>query len=678
MCVKMNQKCKSNKRIDMDIIQKLFGKLLLIFIVLICFFSNLKAQKSNGSFESKFKRYQKGEKFEGVKTNEWRAVVWKGEKIHQQIVLWSDSSHENVTYKIKDLINAENKKSKIDRSNISLRFPSYVKGDVAPRSCTTIAEGENFNEERPYAEVADALIRKAVNHLSPSDPLKLWLTIDVPRSLESGLYKGEIKVTLDKENIQTFKVEIQVLDRVIPEVKDWSFHLDIWQWPLQVLKYYNVSERHKPIKPWSKEHFKLLAPFYEILGGMGQKVIFTQVNEAHNPMIKWFLDEDGCWSFDFTDFDKYVDHMEEWGIEKQISCHSLLGSKRNELPYFKVNDNSLYYLKIEKWTPEYEKIWSTFLIHFKQHLVEKGWFHKTVLYMDELRCEEMNDVVSFVRKNDQDWKLAMAYGSVQSQNTMNQLYDASGILGVVNTTGREKKTNTFYTSCTETIPNNYTTPVNSVAEMTWMAWHAHREGLDGYLRWAFDYWTKEDPFDTRDGAFTSGDFSMIYRSKNGQGMKPVMGIRTEMLREGIQDFEKIKILKEEFEVNRDTLKLKLLNGMIDKFSASSGSNANQLVVEGQELLKNLSKGIVVVDSTKTVSNQVHIEVNEISNQITISAQKEFTEVEVLTYKGKRILFQKFQEPVMGGNIFLANLLPDYYLVRVKLVEGTYVEVIRLE
>ena len=48
--------------------------------------------------------------------------------------------------------------------------------------------------------------------------------------------------------------------------------------------------------------------------------------------------------------------------------------------------------------------------------------------------------------------------------------------------------------------------------MSWMAWYAQARGFDGYLRWAYDYWTKPDVTDIQDGANTAGDFNMIYRT----------------------------------------------------------------------------------------------------------------------------------------------------------------------
>ena len=49
-----------------------------------------------GSFESKFVRYAKGQKFIGQEddrlvTTVWKDTVWQNERVHKQIVLWTES-----------------------------------------------------------------------------------------------------------------------------------------------------------------------------------------------------------------------------------------------------------------------------------------------------------------------------------------------------------------------------------------------------------------------------------------------------------------------------------------------------------------------------------------------------------------------------------------------------------
>lgn len=69
---------------------------------------------------------------------------------------------------------------------------------------------------------------------------------------------------------------------------------------------------------------------------------------------------------------------------------------------------------------------------------------------------------------------------------------------------------------------------------------------------------------------------MIYRDGNTQSAIPVSSIRFELLRESIQDYEKISILADP-----------KLNNAIQKFTTTSGGNAEKIVEVAEKLLKEI-------------------------------------------------------------------------------------------
>ena len=138
---------------------------------------------------------------------------------------------------------------------------------------------------------------------------------------------------------------------------------------------------------------------------------------------------------------------------------------------------------------------------------------------DEISEDKMTQVINLIKALDSNWKIGMTHVKSISSNLRSKIYDLSGGLLEGENEGVNNKVRTFYTSCSEILPNNYVTLDANPAEMTWMGWHAFKENYDGYLRWAFDNWKLNDPFDARDGAHTSGDFSMIYRASNNTPSK---------------------------------------------------------------------------------------------------------------------------------------------------------------
>jgi len=70
-----------------------------------------------------------------------------------------------------------------------------------------------------------------------------------------------------------------------------------------------------------------------------------------------------------------------------------------------------------------------------------------------------------------------------------------------------------------------------------MGWHAAAYGYDGFLRWAYDSWTADPSRDARHLLWPAGDCFLVYPGARSS-------IRFERLREGIVDFEKIRVLRE--------------------------------------------------------------------------------------------------------------------------------------
>jgi hypothetical protein len=519
----------------------------------------------SGSFESKFNRYHQGQIFEGIQTDTWNDTVWQNDRIHKQIILWCDQYALNLSYETGDLVKGTDT---IPSKNIRLRFPTYVKGDSIPKDCWQQIDG------RTPAKIADALSIDTISVISPTDPLKIWVTIDTPSDIPPGIYQGHINVRGTNDSVhKTFNIKLNVVDKRLPDVSDWSYRLDLWQFPFHLL-----DIKFSSVIPFSSEHFDLIKPYYELLADAGQYSITTYIKDGAfqegKTMIKWTRRISGDWEFDYTDFDFFVSQMMLWGINKQINCFSLAGWQKNTIRYYDEETASFQVLEVPIGSIEFQNIWTIFLTDFKTHLIEEDWFSKTVLFMDEIRNDEINMVIDVIKSHDPTWKVALA-GSWANYSAENSLDEYCIFFPNMPEGDFSNRVLTFYTSCSHLVPNNYVTLVNSPAEMKWMSWYALQSNMVGYSRWAYDYGTQTDPLDVQDNANTAGDSNMIYRSHDGT--HPVSAIRFELLREGIQDYEKIKILN-----NSE------LNSLIEQFNAASGNNALEFIEEGDALLKRIS------------------------------------------------------------------------------------------
>jgi hypothetical protein len=223
---------------------------------------------------------------------------------------------------------------------------------------------------------------------------------------------------------------------------------------------------------------------------------------------------------------------------------------------------SYKFLQTTTALPEYYDLWYNFLASFKDHLEEKGWFDKTHIAMDERSEEDM--LRAYDIANSLGFKMALA-GNYHS-SLVDKLSDYCVSYGQAKFFSSEqlaeRRANgcvtTIYTSCAEREPNIYSNSLPS--EAAFLPIYAAAVGVDGYLHWSWINWAEEPLMDTRYRLFGAGDTYFYY-----PGNRP--SVRFERLVEGIQQYEKIQILREEYQ--GDAQCLAELETLLEPFTRST-------------------------------------------------------------------------------------------------------------
>lgn len=565
-----------------------FIKVLILLGGILGVTSNAYSQLE-GSVTSKAKIYKKGEVFSGTKVSQIEQPVWKGEKVINQLILWSSAPYQNISYEMTNLTNGS---GIIPAENVSLNFLKYVKTDKVSGLCGAQAN-RDWND---FDEMADILTYQPITTIDSSEPINLMLNIDVPQSSVAGDYSGFVHVKVNGVTQVTFSIDLQVVDYTLPVVSQWTSHLDLWQFPGAVLEQYNQANPSSTIDYWSPQHFALVTPLYTLLADLGQDVITAHMKDGAlggKSMIKW-IKTGNNWSYDYSGFDGYVELLMSLGINKQINSQSVVGWNSSTIPYFDQNTGTNEYLSAPVGGSTYNQRWDHFLTQFKIHLDSKGWFDKTYIYMDEVPESTMTSVINMIKGNDSNWKIGLAATHVFSAAIENQIDDLSMVVGKRPVQNRDGKITTFYTPCGPTHPNNFVISDANAAENIWMGWHSLNIGMNGFLRWAYDNFDIENTSvtDARLGNHNSGDFFLSYRSSNDIDMEFYNSLRAVLIRDGMQDIEKVKILKSLFETSTvpyDVLALQKINAKIDDFTYASGtvSTVTPLVETAQQLIENI-------------------------------------------------------------------------------------------
>ena len=510
--------------------------------------------------------------------------AWRGESVAAQFVISTRNQLDNLTYSVSSLVNVDDRKQIVGSEAVFSGFVRYVMTDELNKN------GKGACGHRNPSDFDFSLAADAIDHISSSLSVgsmtsrPVWIRIDIPQTTPKGLYAGNVTVRNGSEVIGELALKVRVTDEVLPLPADWMYHLDLWQNPYAVARYYQVT-------PWSEAHLDALRLEHTLYAQAGGKVITasiihdpwnSQTEDPYESMIKWIKESDGNWKFDFSIFDTWVELMMSLGVDKQINCYSMIPWKLS-FRYF--DEAAQIYIDAQTAPGDalYEEMWTTMLRTFATHLKEKGWFEKTFISMDERPMDAMIKTLEVIRKADPQLKVSLA-GALHTE-LIDELDDycvalrmkyTDEMLARRNESGR---VTTFYTSCEESRPNTFT--FSPPAESEWFAWYAAKAGLDGYLRWALNCWVEQPLLDSRFRSWAAGDTYLIYPNAR-------TSIRFERMKAGIQMYEKISILRDKFKTANDVKSLEIIENTLARFDentlsavpASEQINSARLIING--------------------------------------------------------------------------------------------------
>lgn len=425
--------------------------------------------------------------------------------------------------------------------------------------------------------------------MQPESVRPVWCSIEIPRNAEPGIYNATVTVTDSADRTMgTLNLNINVNRHALPAPKDYAFYLDMWQQPYAISRYYNV-------KPWSKEHFKHLEPYADMLARAGQKTVSVilfyepwgeQSNDKFEPMVETVKKKDGTWSYDYTILDKYVEFMADHGINANISCFTMIPWDM-QFRYFDETTGKYEFLKTKTTEPEYKALWTDFLQNLAKHLKAKGWYEKSMIVMDERGLGDMLNAYNIAKQAVPDIKMSLA-GNFHDE-LVDNLDSYTVIKGdffpddVLQRRRYKGFISLMYTCCATPAPSQFSN--NDPADGAYLPVYATSTGFDGYLHWSFTNWTDNPLTDTRFRMFAPGDTYFVY--PDGR-----TSIRYERMLEGVQMSEKIRLLRKEFRDNKDIEKLEALENALLPIRSGAMTNyypTSTVINSLQHNLDNLSK-----------------------------------------------------------------------------------------
>lgn len=515
----------------------------------------------------------------------WEATGWKGERLNAQIVVWSSDTLQQVRFTINNLKNEKGKL--LSKENIQLNKIGYLLANFPYGS------KEPDCGESPYRNgflMPDRF--ESFNRFDvPGKTVRpVWLCLNIPSNADAGSYTGTIDVHNTKQHI-TLHIKVNVQNQLLPKPHDWHYRFDLWQNPWVIADYYHVQ-------PWSKEHIALLKKHLQLYADAGGTYITTYA--VHSPwgdneyaieggMIDWIKRTNGSWKFDYSIFDEYVDLAMSLGIDKAITVYT-------PLPYnnrFRYKDEATGNYIYESWLPASDTFriaWNAFLNDLRSHLEKKGWLNKTYIGLNESELSQTLAAIKVIKDNSKQWKITYAGDWHKELDTLLDdycsVYEYAPSVNEVQQRAAKGFTSTFYVCCHPAKPNTFL--FSPPIEGRWISWFAAAHGYNGFLRWAYDSWPDDPMRDARYGSWAAGDCYLVYPGGNSC-------IRFEKLREGIVDYEKIRIIKELAAKSPGASVKNLiteLNTHLETLNDEKTFNEDKLkndIAKGKELINELSE-----------------------------------------------------------------------------------------
>ena len=533
---------------------------------------------------------------------ETRNLVWSGEKkqitvagagnehVPFQVIItapvpegWRPKAPDGFFITVSDLASATGKV--IPQKQVSLFLEHYIQ--IYAMSSPVGATGYWPDALAPLKESFSMQAQYAVVGNRP-----IWVDIAVPKGTPAGKYSGKITVLKDGNPLESISIELEVYNFSLPEQTHLITYFNISKGELG--RMYNKPASNPEIEKLSEAYFDILSTHR----------LETWFNEPLVPELK-LIGENVELKFNEQRYDYYMNKLKTKRVILESGPHELVSQ-----------------IKAEPFSPAFNKIVKSYLSGVDAWFRKNGWSDRLVFNspIDEPNTkkdyEETRQWAMLVHEaapgvhflstespvsDNPEWGTFRGYvdNFCVHGNSLNDPKVKQALLEEQAKGGEA----TWYISCDQTYPQpNYFIDAPAM-DPVMVPWITARYHMNGILYWAANFWNQTpdpwlDPvtyisgFDCSGGYVLNGEGSLIYpgdRTKRYTGQPDVIGpvssIRLELLREGIEDYEYLWMLKD---LGDTAFAESTINNMVVDVSAFS-RNVEELYLARKAMARRLEK-----------------------------------------------------------------------------------------
>jgi len=379
----------------------------------------------------------------------------------------------------------------------------------------------------------------------------VWVDVMVPADARAGTYTGTLKVTRNGAPIDQLNLSLKVYDFALPQETHLITYIGVFAG--RIARFYGLKAESEELKA-------LVRKYYDFLYANRMEPWF---HEMLQPKIEELPDGDVAVRFDDREYAHYLNGLKTKRVILEAWPREL---QRND--------------RFPPFSDSFKRRVGSYLRQVRDYFNKSGWLSRLVFnspidepntaqqYADTRRWAELVHesapgvpflVTEAPVSDNPEWGTLVGYANNFSVhgNALNRPQVKKAIRDEQAKGGEI----TWYISCDQVYPQpNYfiDAPAMDPVMVPWITW---RYGMNGMLYWDIAYWPQTpdpwlDPvtflsgFLCSEGYVLNGEGCLIYpgdRVRRYTGQKnvdgPVSSLRFELLREGIEDYEYLWLLK---------------------------------------------------------------------------------------------------------------------------------------
>lgn len=401
----------------------------------------------------------------------------------------------------------------------------------------------------------DPIIVAEKKNLKANETQPIWVSIPIPKNAKPGTYTGEITIK-GKSGLKSIrlsgKLVVNVYSPVINKTSLW-----VTNWFGNEFSYLNKGE---PVEPYSEQYWGYLKLLARKMAEYRQNVALISPLR----LAEYKIDENLNYNIDFARFIKTVNIFVEEGVLGRIEGGHI-GSRDSTwssqfMVFVPVEENDSIILEKFKISNDTARIfYKQFFEQLIATLNDKGWKE---IYMQHIADEPIEpnmesyiEISKYIRELIPDIPIIEACHTNKLENSISVWVPQLNFFHTdyeFYSNRAEKGDEIWFYTCLSPKGEYANRFIDQpLIKTRILHWINFRFNAPGYLHWGLNYWTaSDDPYNETTGiikesgnVLPGGDAWIVYPADG----EVLSSIRLEAMRDGIVDYELLKMLAEKDE-----------------------------------------------------------------------------------------------------------------------------------